>query len=126
MEQAFRAASPRWTPAPTPLASALIHGGVMVLWLLLFARAFGGRGILAWSTGIVYVGYDTLLLGFVFWQTLALLRSAPAAAAPPGDTDPAKPGSNTSDATNSLAVIVAAHNRPIRADRAGGADRDRR
>nr|WP_185733423.1 hypothetical protein [Burkholderia sp. Bp8998] len=49
----------------TPCASRLIHGGVTVLWLLLFARAFFLHGVVAWSRGIIYVVYDTLLLFFV-------------------------------------------------------------
>ena len=66
--------SPRYAPPPTPWRSRLIHGGALVLWVLLFARAFGGGGLFAWSAGLAYIGYDTVLLVFVFWQTLALLR----------------------------------------------------
>jgi cytochrome b561 len=47
--------------APTPLASILIHGGITLLRLLLFARAFVLGGLFAWSVGVVYVGYDTAL-----------------------------------------------------------------
>jgi hypothetical protein len=88
-------ASPRFNPPPTPVRSWLIHGGVMLLWLVLFARAFGEGGVLAWSVGLVYIGYDTVLLGFVFVQTLELLR--PPQAAPMRGRP-------------SLGVIVAAHN----------------
>ncbi len=63
---------------------------------MLLARAFGGGGVFAWSTGVVYVGYDTVLLAFVFWQTLGLWRT------------PARPAAVT--APVSLGVIVAAHN----------------
>ncbi len=69
---------------------------MLVLWVLLFSRAFGSAGVLAWATGLVYVGYDTALQIFVFWQTLPLLRRpAPARSAPTPVT---------------LGVIVAAHN----------------
>ena len=95
LTQAFRAASPRSAPPPTPLASAAIHGFVLVLWAVLLIRAFGGGGVFAWSTGVAYVGYDTLLLGFVFWQTLPL-RRAPRAPCP-GTARP------------TLGVVVAAH-----------------
>ncbi len=74
----------------------MIHGFVLVLWIVLLTRAFGGGGVFAWSTGIVYVGYDTVLLGFVFWQTWHLLRPA----APPSPDAP----------RITLGVIVAAHN----------------
>ena len=74
------AISPRFTPPPTPLRSRLIHGGALALWVVLFARAFRGGGLFAWSAGLAYIAYDTLLVGFVFWHTLALLRPAK----PPG------------------------------------------
>jgi cellulose synthase/poly-beta-1,6-N-acetylglucosamine synthase-like glycosyltransferase len=96
LDQALRAASPRLTPVPTPVRSLLIHGAVFTLWLALFARAFVLDGVFAWSTGIVYVAYDTALLLFVFVQTLSLLRPAPA---PTPHRRPIKVG-----------VIVAAHN----------------
>ncbi len=96
LDQAFATTSPREVRTPTPIASLLIHGGVLVLWLVLFARALGGHGLSAWSTGVAYVAYDTALLAFVGWQTLPLLRAPDLV--PPSLTPP------------SLAVIVAAHN----------------
>ena len=69
-----QATSPRFAPPPTPLRSRLIHGGALLVWVLLFARAFGGGGVFAWSAGLAYIAYDTVLLAFVFWQTLPLLR----------------------------------------------------
>ena len=60
-----------------PLRSRLIHGGALALWVLLFARACFGGGLFAWSAGLAYIAYDTVLLGFVFWRTLALLRRTP-------------------------------------------------
>lgn len=95
-------ASPRLSPPPTPLAGILIHGTITLLWVLLFARAFMADGLLAWSIGIAYVGYDTVLIAFIFCQTLGLAKSARRACAKPvpaGDGPPA-----------SLTVIIAAHN----------------
>ena len=100
LDSSLLAVSPRYTPAPTPARSVLIHGAVLVLWALLFAMAFRYTGVLAWSTGVAYVTYDTLLLGFVFWQTRGLAR-LPAAAL-------ALAGPLTARAT--LGVVVAAHN----------------
>ena len=80
LEDVRRAVSPRFVPPPTPLRSVLIHGGVATLWLALFARAWVADGPFAWSTGLVYVGYDTFLLVFVAWQTLPLARRRPEAA----------------------------------------------
>ncbi len=91
-----RTLSPRFAPPPTPARAVLIHGAVTVLWLLLFLRAFGAGGLLAWSVGLAYVAYDTVLLAFVFVQTLPLARRVVP--------------SSASGAPPSLGVIIAAHN----------------
>ena len=93
LEAAFLANSPRRHPPPTPWRSIAIHGGVALLWVLLFLPVFLVRGPFAWSTGIVYVAYDTFLLGFTAWQARRLLRPV----VPP--TDGARP---------SLGVVIAA------------------
>ncbi len=96
LDRARALASPRISPVRTPAISVLIHGGVMALWLVLFARAFFLHGVAAWSTGIAYVIYDTLLLIFVAWKSLSLMKPLPhvASSRPPP----------------TLGVIVAAHN----------------
>ncbi len=76
-DTALHANSPRFTRPATPLPSLFIHGGVALLWVLLFIHAFHGRGISAWSVGIIYIAYDTALLPFTFWKTLPLGRAAP-------------------------------------------------
>lgn len=91
--------SPRRSPPPTPAASLAIHAAVLLLWLGLFAAPFRLHGIWVWSAGLVYVAYDTVLLGFTFWATLPLLRAR--AAHVIGDERP------------TLAVIVAAHNEAL-------------
>ncbi len=95
LDRARALTSPRLSPVRTPLISVLIHGGVMALWIVLFARAFFLHGVVAWSTGIAYVIYDTLLLVFVAWNSLSLMRPSPVAA---------------SGAQPTLGVAVAAHN----------------
>src|ERR1700761_919036 len=99
LEQALALASPRILPRRSTLASTLIHSSVVVLWLLLFARAFFLRGALAWSTGIAYVVYDTLLLIFVTWKSLPLMRRTP-----PLEAD------YEQRELPSMGVIVASHN----------------
>lgn len=96
LETTRRTTSPRFLPPPTPVSSLVIHFGVAALWLILFARAFFLHGLLAWSTGLVYVSYDTALLAFVFWQTLPLATGQPLLEASGGPA--------------TLGVIVAAHN----------------
>ncbi len=93
LEDALVLNSPRYRPGATPAASLLIHAAVGAVWLLLFLGAFSLGGVWAWSTGVVYIVYDTLLLVFVGWQTLALLRPEPAA---------------TGGARETLGIVVAA------------------
>ena len=106
LELSLKAASPRYSPPPTPLRAILIHGSVMLLWFALLAMAFRHTGVLAWSTGIAYVIYDTVLLLFVFWQTLRLARM------PLGVLDASnvaqQPAATAARVT--LGVIVASHN----------------
>jgi cellulose synthase/poly-beta-1,6-N-acetylglucosamine synthase-like glycosyltransferase len=92
---ALALASSRLAPPPTPWRSVAIHACVFVAWAALFALAFGHGGVLAWSVGIVYILYDTLLQAFVGWYTWRLLR--PQRPAPAG-------------ARCRVGVIVAAHN----------------
>ena len=91
---ALARASSRLAPPPTPLASVLIHASVLLAWIGLFVLAFSHGGVLAWSVGLAYIAYDTLLQLFVGWHTWRLLRPI---AAPAGG------------ARCSVAVIVAAH-----------------
>ena len=119
LEMLLNAASPRYSRPPTPLRSYLIHGGVLFLWLGLFLMAFRFNGVLAWSTGLVYVAYDSLLLVFVFWQTLRLTKTFDAsmrAQAVACDGNPYQISGATAAASQApalmltLGVIVAAHN----------------
>ncbi|WP_428491191.1 glycosyltransferase family 2 protein [Rhodopila sp.] len=103
LERARHATSPRYAPPPTPLRAVLIHGGITLLWVLLFLRAFGAETVFAWSIGVAYIAYDTALLLFVFVQTLPLVRRAKRAA-PRGQDAPGQHQPRT------LGVIIAAHN----------------
>jgi cellulose synthase/poly-beta-1,6-N-acetylglucosamine synthase-like glycosyltransferase len=98
LEQALRAASPRLSPPPTPLASTVIHLGALLVWAVLLSRAFVATGLIAWSSGVAYILYDTALLLFVGRQMLGLRRAVPAA---PDTVAPVRP---------TLGVIIAAHN----------------
>jgi cellulose synthase/poly-beta-1,6-N-acetylglucosamine synthase-like glycosyltransferase len=99
LEAALAHASPRISPRPATLASVLIHGSVVALWLVLFARAFFLHGVVAWSTGIAYVVYDTLLLAFVGYKSWTLVK-------PQQPLDRAQ----QPDHLPTLGVIVASHN----------------
>lgn len=72
LERRLHSISPRWTKPATPLPSILIHGFVFIAWIILLGNAFLGRGVFAWSVGIVYILYDTALLLFTFVQTWPL------------------------------------------------------
>jgi cellulose synthase/poly-beta-1,6-N-acetylglucosamine synthase-like glycosyltransferase len=80
LKDALLAASPRFSPPPTPVRAVAIHAAVTLLWVALFARAFVANNVFAWSAGIAYVSYDTVLLLFVFCLSLRLYRRMPAAA----------------------------------------------
>src|ERR1700727_1660362 len=95
LDQARLINSPRLTPPPTPLRSLAIHGGIFALWVVLFVQTFYRRDLFAWSTGLVYVLYDTALILFVAVATLKLLR---------------RPEAPVPAARRTLGVIVAAHN----------------
>jgi cellulose synthase/poly-beta-1,6-N-acetylglucosamine synthase-like glycosyltransferase len=103
LENALALASPRILPRPATMLGVLIHCSVVALWLVLFARAFFLHGVVAWSTGIAYVVYDTLLLAFVTLKTLPLIRPVqpPAASASTRARETAMP---------EMGVIVASHN----------------
>lgn len=118
---ALRRHSPRFASgAQLPWPSLLIHAGLLVLWVLLFAMALSPNGVKAWSVGIAYVSYDTLLLLFVAWHTWALHKGLRA-----GDADPARPhppvvrqegkatatsATDPSPMRPALCVLIAAHN----------------
>lgn len=101
LRQARLLAQPPAGFGATPWRSLAIHGTAFAVWIALFAMAFSSGGVLAWSVGVAYVSYDTVLLLFVAWQTW-LLRRLPDNPAPPAATR------TTGGAT--LAVLVAAHN----------------
>ena len=109
---AFAAASPRVSSPPTPARSVLIHASVLLAWIALFAMAFwrdgrmsmGGTDVWSWSVGVAYVLYDTVLLLFVGWHTLAILRPLPAL------VDPLAVAAEAPARRASLGVIVASHN----------------
>ena len=102
LKAAFAAASPRITPRPMKWPGLLIYLAVVVLWALLFSRSFWLNNIWAWSAGIVYILYDTILMLLVVWQTAPLRRRGKT-------TDRFAPGAKRP----SLAIIIAAHNEAV-------------
>jgi cellulose synthase/poly-beta-1,6-N-acetylglucosamine synthase-like glycosyltransferase len=98
LDPARRSASPRLSPPPTPVASVAIHGTVAGLWLVAFVSSFWLQGVFAWSVGVIYIAYDTLLLAFVAIGTWQLTRPQRVPTSPPVD------------APGTIGVIIAAHN----------------
>ncbi len=103
ISQTLLRASPRLTPRAVPLRSLLIYSAVPGLWLLVFAGAFHFSGVLAWSVGLLYAAYDTILLAYVAAKTRFILDKATIST-----------NVDTAHATNAprptLGVIVAARN----------------
>ena len=96
LEARFNSLSPRLNRPRATVTTVLLHGGALVLLFLLVTQAWRQPGLLAWSVGLAYIGYDTLLLVFVAAKSLPLRHFTPATHAPgPRPT---------------LAVILAAHN----------------
>jgi intracellular septation protein A len=71
---AFVVASPRLTHRAVPLFSVAIYVAIVGLWIGLFARAFHANNFIAWSSGVVYIVYDSVLLMIVASLTWPLLR----------------------------------------------------
>ncbi|MDB5737978.1 MAG: glycosyl transferase, family 2 [Sphingomonas bacterium] len=96
LAQTLSVQSPRLSPRRVPLASHLISAGALLLFVALVVQAFLRNGLAAWSVGVVYILYDTALLGFTAWKIWPLRHGAPVALA----------GGRRA----TLGVIVAAHN----------------
>lgn len=58
-----------------------VFAALSLLWLLSTFGAFWFDSLLAWSAGLLYVAYDTWLIGYVAWKTRHL-SAQPASTAP--------------------------------------------
>jgi cellulose synthase/poly-beta-1,6-N-acetylglucosamine synthase-like glycosyltransferase len=103
LRQALVQHSPRYRGARSSWRAVLIQLMLLGLWAGLLHEAWVQRSaVMAWSLGIAYVSYDSLLLLFVATQTWRLLRKPePPQAANTFTGGRARP---------TLAVIVASHN----------------
>jgi cellulose synthase/poly-beta-1,6-N-acetylglucosamine synthase-like glycosyltransferase len=102
LQASFAAASPRITPRRMPFISLMIYVAVLALWALLFGRSLFLNSIWAWSAGMVYIAYDTVLMLYVVWQTLPLAfakRVAPVVVA--------------ITSRPSIGILIAAHNEAL-------------
>ncbi len=95
--------SPRFQHPHVALRSVAIYAGIAALWVILTIGAWFAQGVFAWTTGLLYVIYDTWLLVHVARKTHYLLS-----AAPPADPAPANP--TPADATPSIGILIAAYN----------------
>ncbi len=85
-----------------PFISLMIYLAVLALWALLFGRAFFLNSIWAWSAGMVYIAYDTVLMLYVVWQTLPLAVSARGPS-----------GAVAAQSRPSVGILIAAHNEAL-------------
>jgi cellulose synthase/poly-beta-1,6-N-acetylglucosamine synthase-like glycosyltransferase len=90
--------SPRLNPRPVPVISRIIGGGAILLFATLLAQAYFQGGLGAWSVGLAYIGYDTVLLGFTAWHMRRILTPAPIS------------GQAANTHLPTLSVLIAAHN----------------
>jgi cellulose synthase/poly-beta-1,6-N-acetylglucosamine synthase-like glycosyltransferase len=96
LRDAFAAASPRVTLRRMPILSFVIYAAVALAWVALFLRALALDTVWAWSAGIAYILYDTVLTLLVLGMTWPLLR---------GHRQPLAPSGRPT-----IGIIVAAHN----------------
>jgi cellulose synthase/poly-beta-1,6-N-acetylglucosamine synthase-like glycosyltransferase len=90
--------SPRLNPRPVPVISRIIGGGAILLFATLLAQAYFQGGLGAWSVGLAYIGYDTVLLGFTAWHMRRILTPAPIS------------DQSATAHLPTLGVLIAAHN----------------
>jgi cellulose synthase/poly-beta-1,6-N-acetylglucosamine synthase-like glycosyltransferase len=97
----LRQVSPRYQHPRVTLRALLIYGAVLAVWIAVTAAAWFAHGIFAWTTGILYVTYDTWLLVYVGLKTAFILRASPGAAdlAPSGEAAPP-----------TIGILIAAYN----------------
>jgi len=82
----------------------LLFSAVLGLLIFTLYASFAFRGVAAWMVGLVYISYDSLLLGFmVVSSQIAVIREDRKRAAPP-----VKPGPKTPRPT--LSVLICARN----------------
>lgn len=74
----------------------MIIGAALLLFAGLIAQAFFRENLAAWSVGLAYVGYDSLLVAFTARKTWELMAPQPPLGA--------------GDSRTTLGVLVAAHN----------------
>lgn len=97
LQQNFAQVSPRVNPRPMTPPGHLVHWLVFSLAVLALASPWLTNSVLAWGAGLVFLGYDVLLMLFVIRQTAYLARPSPLVTAP--QPQPLRIG-----------VIIAAHN----------------
>jgi cellulose synthase/poly-beta-1,6-N-acetylglucosamine synthase-like glycosyltransferase len=100
LQQAFAVASPRITPRRMPVVSLIIYLVVIAVWFVLFGRSLWLSSIWAWSAGMVYIAYDTLLMLYVVQQTFPLAFTHASK----------RPSATPSRPRPSLGILIAAHN----------------
>ena len=93
LARALAAASPRLSRPSTPVASLAIHGAALTLFLAACACALFASGLVAWAPGLVYVGYDLILVAIVVAATRRQAVTPP-----------------TVGAQSTLTAVLAAHN----------------
>jgi glycosyltransferase involved in cell wall biosynthesis len=69
--------SPRFTHPAVSLRSAAIYVAVVGVWVAVTTAAWFAHGLFAWTVGLLYVLYDTLLLLYVARKTSYILHRDP-------------------------------------------------
>ena len=99
LDPGFRALLPRLSPRPVPWMGTALGWAGPALFVILLWQSLIRQSLLGWSVGLVYIGYDTFLLGFTavqLWPLRRTMRTTP----PPPRQGP-RPA---------MGAIIAAHN----------------
>ena len=94
LAQTFGMLSPRLNPPRHAVRGMAIWTAAVALFVALLSQGFVRMGVGAWAVGIVYILYDTALIGFVARQTVTM-PSLPASVSKSGVT---------------VGVVIAAYN----------------
>lgn len=102
LAETLREVSPRYRHPRLTARNVAIYAAVLALWIAVTAGAWFAQGIFAWTSGLLYVFYDTLLLVHVARKTYFILDDAGRGAAG-GNAGGASPRA-------SVGIIIAAYN----------------
>ena len=87
-----------------------IFFGLSTLWLCALIGAIQSNTLLAWSSGLLYIAYDTWLIALIAWKTRHIADDFANQAPHQTDLEPAPQKSKSAGLPLTIAVVIAARN----------------